>query len=321
MNAVKRETASEAAAIATPPPRAVPPSNRRKVEAARLSVLSNTALVALKLGVGVSIGSVSVISEAVHSATDLFAALIAFFAVRASDAPPDEQHPYGHGKFEAVSGVIEALLIFAAGVFIIWQAANALITGRHLLAPLWGVAVMAVSAIVNVFVARHLHAVAKETDSVALLADAHHLSVDVWTSAGVLVGLALVAITGEPRFDAFVALVVAVIVFVTAARLTRDALYPLIDNRLPDNEIALVKGVMATDDRVLGWHKLRTRKSGSERHIDVHIQVDDDMSLREAHRLTEELEDKIRAALPKVVVVIHTEPFEEEQRHHEEQPH
>lgn len=144
MNAVKRETASEAAASATvTPPRLLPPENRRKVEAARLSVLSNTALVALKLGVGVSIGSVSVISEAVHSATDLFAALIAFFAVRASDAPPDEQHPYGHGKFEAVSGVIEALLIFGAGVFIIWQAANALITGRHLLAPLWGVAVMA----------------------------------------------------------------------------------------------------------------------------------------------------------------------------------
>ena len=292
-----------------------------KVGAARLSVVSNTLLTLLKLGVGLWTGSVAILGEAVHSASDLVASLIALFAVRASDAPPDEMHPFGHGKFESVSGALEALLIFGAGAYIVFEAARALVEGTSPHGLGWGMAVMALSAVVNTLIARHLFAVARRTDSLALEADAHHLSIDVWTSLGVVAGLLLVRLTGLPVFDPLAALVIAGFIFRTAYRLTREALLPLTDSVLPPAEVRAVEDVFKEDRRVLGYHKLRTRKSGSQRHIDVHIQVDDDMSLRAAHALTEELEDQVRDALPNAHVTIHTEPYEEERRHQEEVPH
>jgi len=292
-----------------------------KVRAARLSVASNVVIVGLKLVVGVWTGSVSILSEAAHSASDLVAALIAFFAVRVSDAPPDPEHPYGHGKVESVSGVIEALLIFGAGVYIVIEAARAL-ASQHVPRSLgWGMAVMVITATANWFVSRHLKNVARRTDSIALEADAHHLSVDVWTSLGVAAGLAAVKLTGIALLDPLVALVIAAFVLRTAWRLTLDAFHPLVDAVLPAGELETVKQVLNDEARVLSFHKLRTRKAGSQRHVDVHIQVDDDMSLRDAHRLTEDLEDRLRAALPNVEAIIHTEPYEEERRHHEEVPH
>lgn len=292
-----------------------------KIGAARLSVASNLVLVLLKLGIGIWTGSVSILSEAVHSLTDLVAALIAFFAVRASDAPPDADHPYGHGKLESVSGAIEALLIFGAGVYIVIEAARALVDRHEPQGLGWGIAVMAVSAVVNVLVSRYLFRVARRTDSLALQADAEHLRVDVWTSVGVMAGLAAVKWTGLGIFDPLVALLVAALIFRTAWRLTGEALHPLVDAVLPDAEVRAVEQVFTGDVRVLGFHKLRTRKSGSHRHVDVHIQVDDDMSLRDAHQLTEELEDRLRAVLPNMHPIIHTEPFEEERRHHQDVPH
>ena len=298
-----------------------PAASTEKTRAARLSVVSNTLITALKLAVGIWSGSVAILSEAVHSATDLLAALIAYFAVRVSDAPPDPQHPYGHGKLESVSGAAEALLIFGAGIYIIVEAVQALTAGHEPRALGWGIAVMATTAIANTLVARHLFTVARRTDSLALLADAHHLSVDVWTSLGVIAGLAAVKLTGRAIFDPLVALVVAVFILRTAWGLTQEALHPLVDAMLPEDEVRAVEEVLKEDTRVLSFHKLRTRKSGSHRHIDVHIQVDDDLSLRDAHALTEELEDRMRETLPNVEVVIHTEPYEEERRHHEEIPH
>lgn len=292
-----------------------------KVRAARLSVASNALIVLLKLVVGVWTGSVSILSEAVHSATDLVAASIAFFAVRASDAPPDPEHPYGHGKLESVSSAIEALLIFGAGVYIVIEASRALV-GREPPRDLgWGIAVMLVTAGMNALLTAHLFRVARKTDSIALKADAQHLRVDIWTSLGVVVGLAAVKLTGNALLDPLVALAVAAMVFRMAWRLTVEALHPLIDAMLPAAELQAVENVLNAEKRVLSFHKLRTRKSGSQRHVDVHIQVDDDMSLRDAHQLTEELEDRLREALPNVEAMIHTEPYEEERRHHEEVPH
>lgn len=298
-----------------------PSKANEKTHAARVSVFSNSLLVLLKLAVGVSIGSVAVLSEAVHSATDLIAALLAFFAVRASDAPPDTRHPYGHGKVEAVAAVLEAVLILGAGGYIIQHSVRALFASTPAQETGWGLVVMGFSALVNTFVARHLHRTARKTESVALEADAHHLWIDVYTSLGVMTGLALVAVTGRAFFDPLVALVVAVFILKTGWDVMRAAFAPLVDERLPDDEISRVEAIIREHPEVLSWHKLRTRKAGSQRHIDVHIQVEDEMSLRDAHRVTEELEDQMRAAWPGAQVVIHTEPFEEEKRHHEEVPH
>jgi cation diffusion facilitator family transporter len=292
----------------------------QKVHAARLSVISNTLLVLIKLGIGITIGSVAVVSEAIHSATDLLAALVSFIAVRSADAPPDAEHPYGHGKMEALSGAFEALLIIGAGVYIVVQAVLSLLHPKPHLSVGWGIAVMLLSATVNVFVARYLFKVARETDSSAIEADAHHLGVDVWTSVGVTVGLILVHFTHIAIFDSVVALFVAVFIAQTGGRIMKTSFALLLDERLPQKEIRLIERIMTANPDVLGWHKLRTRKAGSHRHVDVHIQVKDDMSLKEAHQLTEDLEDTMRDALHNLHIVIHTEPYEEE-LHHQERYH
>ena len=166
--------------------------DKRKASVARLSVISNTTLMLLKLAVGLAIGSVSVISEAIHSGMDLLAAIIALFAVKISGKPADQHHPFGHGKVENISGTVEALLIFLAAIWIIYEAIKKLLNPQPLEDVGWGVAVMFVSAMVNIFVSRTLFKVGKETDSVALQADAWHLHTDVYTSAGVMAGLGII---------------------------------------------------------------------------------------------------------------------------------
>jgi cation diffusion facilitator family transporter len=292
---------------------------RRKRCAAGLSILSNCMLVAAKLLVGILSGSVSVLSEAIHSATDLVASLIAFFSVRASDTPPDAEHPYGHGKIEGVSGLVEALLIFIAAFYIIYEAIIKLLSrgGEPQLLNA-GLVVMAVSAATNFFLSRHLRRVARETDSLALEADGEHIQTDVLTSVGVFIGLALARITHRGWFDPIAGLAVALLILHTAYRLTRHSMKPLLDARLPAEEEQRIKNILNNDSRVLGYHKLRTRKSGSQRHADVHVLIDDDSTLVEAHNLTEELEDGIRTVLPDTYINIHIEPYHAEMRHQQE---
>jgi cation diffusion facilitator family transporter len=168
------------------------PTQRRKTRVAWLSVASNTALVAAKVVVGLAIGSVSVLSEAIHSGMDLLAAAIALFAVRRSGVPADSDHQFGHGKAESISCLAEALLIFGAAGWIVYEAVDKLIHPRQIELASLGVAVMLLSSLVNWFVSASLFRVGRETDSQALLADAWHLRTDVYTSAGVMVGLSLV---------------------------------------------------------------------------------------------------------------------------------
>lgn len=283
-----------------------------KTRAARLSVSSNTVLVALKLGVGLWIGSVAVISEAIHSAIDLVAAMIAYYAVRAADAPPDEEHPYGHGKVESISGAVEAALIAVAGIWVIVEAVQGLRTGRKAEGLGWGVGVMGLSAVVNGFVSRHLFRVAKEHDSIALSADAHHLTIDVFTSIGVFAGLGLVALTGWRILDPLVALGVGALILYTAYDITRTAARPLLDATLPPEEVKAIEDALCADTRVRGFHHLRTRKAGSVRFVDFHLLLDDDLTLAESHRISHEVKDRVLQALPGAVVEIHVEPYEEE---------
>ena len=292
---------------------------RRKRHAALLSIVSNSALVAAKLAVGILSGSVSVLSEAIHSATDLIASLIAFFSVRASDTPPDAEHPYGHGKIEGVSGLVEALLIVIAALYIVYEAIARLLS-RHGPSPSVdaGLVIMAISALTNFLLSRHLKRVARETDSLALEADAEHLQADVLTSVGVFVGLALARVTHLAWLDPVAGLCVALLIVHTAYKLTRHSMKPLLDARLPMEEEERIKNILNHDSRVLGYHKLRTRKSGSQRHADVHVLIDDESTLVEAHNLSEELEDGVRTALPDININIHIEPYHAEMRHQQE---
>ena len=297
-----------------------PEQRQRKARTAFLSILSNSLLVTLKLGVGLWSGSVSVLSEALHSAIDLVASGIAFFSVRVSDTPPDDNHPYGHGKIESLSGLAESLLIFLAAAFIVHEAVDKLRDPGHIHTAQVdaGMAVMALSAVINIVLSRYLFRVGRETDSMALEADAEHLRTDVLTSVGVLAGLALTRLTGQLWFDPLTALLVALLIIHTGYRLTREAVSPLLDVRLPPEDEAAIQEVLETDERVLGYHKLRTRKAGSHRHVDVHVQIDDHCTLLQAHDLTEELEDRIREALPATQINIHIEPYQAEMQHQRE---
>ena len=293
---------------------------RCKRNASRWSLASNTGLLVLKLGVGLVSGSVGVLAEAVHSGADLVGSALAFLSVRASDEPPDQTHAYGHGKIENLSGVATALLILGGGAY----AGNEAV--RHLLTPAplragtagWAMAVMAFSALLNAFVSRRLRQVGRETDSPALSADGHHLQTDVLTSLGVLLGLALVRETGRPWWDPVAALCVCLLILRVGYGLAREALGTLSDAALPPSEALTLERVLTSHPSVLGFHKLRTRKSGSHRHVDVHVQIADTHSFVEAHRLTEEMEDQLRAALPNLHPIIHIEPFEDEAAHQRE---
>ncbi len=288
----------------------------KKTSTAALSVLSNSVLIAIKVVIGLLIGSVSVISEAIHSGVDLVAALIALFAVRASGRAADERHPYGHGKYENISGTIEALLIFVAAVWIIYEAVHKLIKPQAVDVPAWGVGVMLVSAIVNTLVSRRLFKVGKATDSVALQADAWHLRTDVFTSLGVMFGLLVLWIvnTISPGvdigwLDPAVAIVVALMIMKAAWDLTRQSARDLLDVSLPEEDIGwLPDYVVQTWPQVRSFHNLRTRKAGSTRFIDFHVAVDDKMSVGEAHTLGDEIVVAIKERLPETRVQIHIEP-------------
>jgi cation diffusion facilitator family transporter len=279
----------------------------QKVKVARLSIISNVLLIILKLIVGIFSGSVSIISEAIHSSMDLLAALIAFFAVRISDTPPDTRHPYGHGKIENISGVIEAILIFVAAIWIIVEAAKKLAGKEIVLESIWiGSLVMIVSAIVNLLVSRRLYKVARETKSVALEADALHLKTDVYTSAGVAAGLGLILITGIMWLDPVVAIVVALFIIKESYFLLRRAFTPLLDTAWNEDEIGDLEKRL--HDLGVSYHDLRTRVAGNYRFIDIHVEMPENESVGDAHKYCDVIEDKLTSTYENLTITIHVEP-------------
>ena len=280
----------------------------KKTSIARLSVVSNSFLILLKLCVGLITGSVSIISEAIHSAMDLVAAVITFFSVRMSDTPPDQRHPYGHGKIENISGVIESILIFIAAVWIIIEAVIKLLEGGHIESIELGSLVMLLSAIVNAFVSRKLYRVAKETDSLALEADALHLKMDVYTSLGVSVGLAAIWLTRLEFLDPLVALVVALFIIYESFRLLKKAFTPLLDIALDENDISIIQHTIASMS--LKAHEIRTRKAGNYKFVDMHLEMDPNIPLEEVHNTCDEIERLLKARIPNLDVNIHVEPIE-----------
>jgi len=278
-----------------------------KVKVARLSILSNTLLIIMKVTVGVLSGSVSIISEAIHSSMDLVAALIAFFSVKVSDNPPDTEHPYGHGKVENVSGVIEAILIFIAAIWIIIEAVKKLLGAEIVLEKIWiGSLVMIISAIVNILVSRRLYKVARETGSVALEADALHLKTDVYTSAGVAVGLLLILITDIKWLDPVVAILVALFIIKESLELLRRAFRPLIDSAWGVEEVNDLEKKL--NNMGVNYHELRTRKAGNYRFIDIHVEIPENESVGDAHKYCDMIEDELRAIYGNLTVSIHVEP-------------
>lgn len=279
-----------------------------KQKAALLSVISNSGLVVLKVAAGLAMGSISVLSEAVHSAIDLLASVVAYFSIRKSNEPADPEHPYGHGKYENISGFFEAILIFVAAGLIAWKAAIKLAKPTEMDQLGWGMLVMLGSVAVNVGISRMLFAVARREQSIALEADAMHLSVDVWTSVGVLIGLVAVHFTDLHVLDPLFALGVAALILRAAWDLTRRSLDDLADRSLPERELAVVEEVIGRYPEIRGYHRLRTRRSGKQREIDIHIRVAPEAHVASAHELCDKIEREIKDRLPETYVLIHVEP-------------
>lgn len=283
----------------------------RKSAFAFLSICSNSFLIVLKLCAGIVSGSVSIISEAIHSGMDLVAAIIAFFSVRISDIPPDKDHPFGHGKIENVSGVIEALLILLASVLIIMEAVKKLMHNQEVSVLGFGFGTMFVSAVINFFVSRTLYKVAKEEDSIALAADALHLKADVYTSLGVGIGLFLLWLTRLHFLDPVVAIVIALYIVHEAVMMLRNAFRPLLDEKLTDEEIDMIRTVLLSyKDAIIDFHELRTRRAGKYKHIDLHVTMPQHLSIKESHDICDNIERDLEQNIHNSMILIHAEPCE-----------
>ncbi|MDD5616873.1 MAG: cation diffusion facilitator family transporter [Candidatus Methanoperedens sp.] len=282
---------------------------------ARLSIYSNTILLIMKLAVGFMLGSISVLSEALHSGIDLLAAVIANYSVRKAGKPADDIHKFGHGKFENLSGTIEALLITVAAFIILYEAVIKIFFGgkvelnEKLMGA--GIVIMGISAIVNYYVSRKIMKVAKHAESIALEADAYHLTTDVYTSIGVFIGLVLIRLTGNPIFDPVLAIIVALMILKASYDLTKRSISGIMDVKLSDNEEELIKSIIVEHySDYAEFHNLRSRMSGAERFVDLHLVVPKNQPVIEAHDFCDHLEKDIKEKIPNLSILIHIEPCE-----------
>ena len=289
-----------------------------KTGAATLSVASNTVLIALKVAAGAITGSIAIITEAIHSSIDLLASVVALISVRRADVPADAEHPYGHEKVENLASAIEGVLILLGAWIIVFEATRRLVVGAEIETLGVGIAVVAFSAAANWGVSSWLYARARALQSPALEGDAAHLRTDAFTSLGVLVGLLLVEITGAVAFDSIVALIVAVAIVVAGIRILTRSSRVLVDEAPPPEELDRIEAAIAAarPPEVVGYHKLRARRAGARRHIDLHVQFRSGTTLERAH----ELRGAIEVEFPTADVLIHVEPEESAMAVEEDQP-
>ncbi len=275
-----------------------------------MSLLYNVVLTILKLVAAAITGSVSLLSEGVHSATDVVASFIAFLSIRAAAVPPDEEHPYGHGKIESLAGLGESVLLLLIVVYIVIEAIQRLLSKASVNNLDIGLYVMAFSSITSLGVGMYVRKTGLETNSVALKSNGQHLMVDFWTSVGVFVALLLTQVTGWREADAVVAILLAIWIAYGAIRMSREAIDQLIDRKIPPEEMATIERILNESEGCLSWHKLRTRHSGHVHYIDAHVVVPNDWSVVQAHDLADGIEKRIQAELAPAHAVIHVDPYD-----------
>jgi cation diffusion facilitator family transporter len=296
------------------PARAVGPAAQApvKTRAAGVSIVSNSLLIALKLAAGAVTGSIAIITEAIHSSIDLMASVVAYFSVRKADEPADEDHPYGHQKVENLAAGIEGMLILVGAGVIVYESVRRLFDGAEVESLGIGIAVIGFSAVANFAVSGYLYRQARATDSPALEGDAAHLRTDAVTSLGVLLALVLVETTGVVELDPATALVVAVAIVFAGVRIITRTSRVLVDEALPQEELDAVRQAIQRHNapEVVGFHKLRARRAGSRRYVDLHVQFKQGTTLERAHEVSHELQGEIRRSLRGADVLIHLEPEE-----------
>ena len=285
------------------------PGNTLRQRAALLSLGAALLVLLLKLGAYALTGSVALLSDAAESITNVAAALALLFSLRLSLRPPDYEHPYGHQKAEYLSSAFEGSLILLAAGMILVTALGRITNPPPLEGVADGVGVALLATLLNGVVAWFLARTAAQTESVALAANARHLLTDVWTSVGVIVAVALVALSGRTVLDPVIAVLVALNIVREGWRVMAGALSDLLDARLPDSDEAKILAVLDGHPQVLGYHRLRSRRAGTGRFAEIDIFVAPDFTVLEAHEVAAELERDLAALLPRLVATLHVEPF------------
>jgi ferrous-iron efflux pump FieF len=279
-----------------------------KARAEALAIAGAAGLAALKLGTGLAINSIGLISAAADSLIDVLISGLNLLSIRLADSPADEGHPYGHGKVENLAGLAQGTLIAAVGGWVIFEAARRLLRGVRPEHTEWGAAVMVASIGVSWLIARHLRQVAIRTDSPVLLVDSLHYAMDVWTNGGVLAALVLFYFTGAVLFDPLIAFVVGALILGSSSRILTRSVADLMDAAIPAEEQREIERVIQRHRFVVSFHDLRTRRSGSQRQIDFSVVLCRHLPLGDAHDLVDHIEKEIERTIPQSHVVVHAEP-------------
>ncbi|WP_257225798.1 cation diffusion facilitator family transporter [Rhodococcus opacus] len=296
--------------VGHPPSHDLGRQNRLLFRFMLLSLAAAVATIALKASAALITGSVGFLSDALESGANLVAAIVALIALRVAARPPDASHHFGHGKAEYFSALVEGMMVFVAATGIIWTSVDRLISPRALDQPGIGLALSTGAALVNLTVGRILQRVGRKQRSITLIADAKHLMTDVWTSAGVIIGIGLVALTGWERLDPIVALAVGVNILWTGYRLLRGSVSGLLSAALPPDDQAQINAVLERyrGEYPVEFAPLRTIESGRQRQIFVVLTVPGRWTVERAHDLTIRIGADIEALLPYSETFIHVEP-------------
>jgi ferrous-iron efflux pump FieF len=281
-----------------------------KTSAARLSMLTAAFLIILKTATGFLTGSISVWASLLDSTMDIFASTINYFAVRTAARPADDDHAYGHGKAESLAGLFQSIVIAASGIFLIYESIRRIINPQEISSEWIGTMTMIVAVLVSVALVTRLRRVSRETESPALHADALHYVTDIYTNSGALLALVIVGLTPFKIADPVISIGIAFYILWSAVRVARESIDILMDRRLPLNIDEQVAEIVTRykDEGVLGFHDLKTRRSGSQKFIDIHLEVERNMRLQEAHDVSVSVLRAIEAEIPRARVQIHTDP-------------
>ncbi len=280
-----------------------------KLRAAIFSITGALLLAIIKLVTAILSGSMAVMASAIDSLLDILMSGINYMAIRQAEQPPDQSHPFGHGKFETLATLFQALVISGSGGWIIYEAVSRLGSGNRLENINQGIGVLAFSAVVSWVIAHHLRKVARQTDSSALEADSLHFSMDIYSNLGLMAGLLMVRWFDIHWLDSALSILVASYILHEALQLIKRSLTDILDQELPDEIQQQVHQLIISHGGPLaGYHGLRTRRAGSHKIMDFHLEVCKDMSVAEAHRLTDSLEKRIMKEIPGADVIIHVDP-------------
>ena len=284
--------------------------------AALLALGSTVIVVAFKLVAAAQSHSIAVLAEGLQSLLDVFMSLLVVWSLKVADEPPDEDHPYGHGKAELLTSAFQMVLVLFSAAIIVWQASVRLFEPADI-HPTWGIAAISYSVVANLAVFAYIRHVLAKHKSPALQGETAHLLSDTLASAGVLVGLLVYSATRWDPLDPIIAILFTLTGAVFAIRQLKKVVHPLMDGALPERDVAKIERILNDHPEVRGYHRVQTRESGRERFVDIHVLLDDDLTFVRAHELAEHIEDHLSAALGGAKVTLHYEPAEAEWEHRE----